>query len=71
MDTSGVDPEVARNYAELMFWAVVHVDFRACRELHAALNKDWALYQLALDLYRTMCKRHGRESGKWREYTND
>jgi hypothetical protein len=69
VDTSGVDPHIAEGHAQRMFWAVVNVNFKECRRIHNELNGDGAMYQLALDLFKRMCKQHGQErAGKWREY---
>lgn len=70
-DTSGVDPDLAQDYARRMFEAVLWVKFDICKNLHAELNKDPPLYVVALDMYRAMCKQRGTSSGRWREYVSD
>lgn len=69
LDTSGVDPVLAWDYAQRMLKAVVFVKFSECQAIHAELNKDHELYQLALDKFKTLCKQRGVKCGYWREYT--
>lgn len=70
-DTSLVDREQAETYAKRMIDAVIFVRFAECRQIHLELNKDWALYTLALDLFREMCRQRGVSSGRFREYSHD
>lgn len=72
LDTSGVDPVKAQDYALRMFWAVWEVKFDVCKNLHNELNQDPELYQAALDAYRLECRRRGKEwVGRWKEYLGD
>jgi len=70
-DTSGVDSELAEDYARRMFAAVLFVRFAETREIHLELSKDSALYVVALDKYRAICKQRGFKNGveRWREYS--
>lgn len=69
LDTSGVDSEIAQNYARRMFDAVLFVRCDECKKLHDELNQDWPLYQLSLDLFKSMCKQRGfSRINKWSEY---
>jgi hypothetical protein len=69
LDTSGVDLETARGYARRMFNAVMLVRITECRAMHEELNLDPELYQLALDLFKDLCKERGiRRIGKWGHY---
>lgn len=72
-DTSGVDPDVAESYARRMFEAVLFCRFAVCKQLHLELNEDVALYVVANDLFRKMCKSKGMTRGteRFREYALD
>lgn len=72
-DTSGVDPDMAEVYSRRMFDAVRGVKFGVCRQIHMELNEDFALYVVALDLFRKLCKQHGMKRGaeKFKEYSSD
>lgn len=69
IETAGVDSELAESYAMRMFWAVLFVRFSECKQIHDELNQDWPLYQLSLDLFKSLCKQRGfGRIGKWNEY---
>lgn len=72
-DTSGVDSELAEDYARRMFAAVVSVRFAEARKIHLELNSDSALYVAAMDKFRTICKQRGIRNAaeRWREYSGE
>jgi hypothetical protein len=72
-DTAGVSPELAWEYAQRMFDAVVFVRFSECQRIHHELNADAALYTLANDKFKALCKQRGVSRGGelWREYCDD
>lgn len=71
-DTSGVDPDMAFEYAKSMFDITQAASTERAKKLHDELNKDEALYTAVFDQFKSICKESGvtYPRDKWTSLVN-